>query len=97
MSGGRPRIERLTVRFEDVNGPRRGIDTICRMKVVMSGADSVLIEQRARTPEEAVARAVPRLVRAVQRTASRTGGRAPGPRTAGALFGRPPLRTRGMT
>jgi hypothetical protein len=77
------RIERVSVRFVDVNGPRGGVDTICRMKVVLSGADSVLVEQRAKTPEQAVSLALPRLVRAVRRGVSRRGGKAPGPRRAG--------------
>jgi hypothetical protein len=61
------RIDRLTIRFEDVNGPRGGVDTICRIKAVMTGADSLLVQQRAKNPEQAVGRAIPRLVRAVRR------------------------------
>lgn len=34
-------VERGTVRFEDVNGPRGGIDTVCRIKLVMSGRPSI--------------------------------------------------------
>src|SRR5262245_39544962 len=41
------RIERLTVRYEDVNGPRGGVDTVCRVKVVLTGLPSVLFEARA--------------------------------------------------
>src|SRR4051812_22837829 len=37
-----PGIERLTVRFEDVNGPRNGLDTVCRIKAVVSGEPSVV-------------------------------------------------------
>jgi hypothetical protein len=50
-----------------VNGPRGGVDTICRIKAVMTGADSLLVQQRAKSPEQAVGRAIPRLVRAVRR------------------------------
>lgn len=77
------RIERMTVRFEDVNGPRGGIDTVCRMKVVLSGSESVLCEERGRTAEEALTRAVPRLSRAVRRSVDRRGGRAPAPTRPG--------------
>jgi hypothetical protein len=65
------RIDRLTIRFEDVNGPRGGVDTICRIKAVMTGADSLLVQQRAKSPEQAVGRAIPRLVRAVRRDADK--------------------------
>src|SRR5262245_27677211 len=30
-------IERISVRFEDVNGPRGGVDQLCRIKIVFSG------------------------------------------------------------
>lgn len=39
-------IERATVRFEDVNGPKGGVDTICRIKLVVSGRPSLFAEKR---------------------------------------------------
>jgi CBS domain-containing protein len=41
-----PAIERTSVRVEDVNGPRGGVDKRCRIKVVLTGLPSVVIEQR---------------------------------------------------
>jgi ribosome-associated translation inhibitor RaiA len=35
-------IERVSVRVEDVNGPRGGVDHACQVKVVLSGAPSVV-------------------------------------------------------
>jgi hypothetical protein len=44
-------IERVTVRVTDANGPRGGIDQVCRVKVVLSGLPSVVVERRhARLP-----------------------------------------------
>ena len=48
-----PRIERVTVRFKDVNGPRGGVDTLCRIKVVISRLASVVVEELASGPREA--------------------------------------------
>lgn len=47
-------IERVTVRVTDVNGPRGGIDQRCRVKVVLSGLPSVVVERRHATTEAAV-------------------------------------------
>ncbi|MGE0867572.1 MAG: HPF/RaiA family ribosome-associated protein [Kofleriaceae bacterium] len=61
-------IERGTVRFEDVNGPKGGVDTICRIKLVISGRPSLVVEERSEEPESAFALAIPKLARALERT-----------------------------
>jgi ribosome-associated translation inhibitor RaiA len=72
------RIERGTVRFEDVNGPRGGVDTLCRIKIVVAGeGESVLVEQVGEDAANAFALAVPRVIRAVRRTIDKRGGKAP--------------------
>lgn len=69
------RIERLTVRFEDQNGPRGGVDTVCRIKVVLSGMDSVVFASTAASAEEALDLAVSGIERAVRSALERaTGG-----------------------
>ena len=73
------RIERVSLRFDDVNGPRGGVDTRCRVRVVLSGQDSVMVEQRGRSAEHAIALATPRLRRSLQRSVERRGGKAPPP------------------
>jgi hypothetical protein len=66
-----PLIERVTVRFEDTNGPRGGVDTVCRIKVVLSGLPSVVVEQTARKPREAFDVAADGTERTVRRALGR--------------------------
>ncbi len=64
-------IERLTVRFEDVNGPRGGIDVACKIKVVVAGLPSVVVSELAGDAREAFDRADDRVARAVSRAVGR--------------------------
>jgi hypothetical protein len=66
-------IERLSFRFEDVNGPRGGRDTVCRGKVVLSGAPSAIVQKRAHTPREAFNLVSQQLARSVDRAVQRLG------------------------
>ena len=75
-----PHIERLTVRFEDVNGPRGGIDVVCRIKVVVSGLPSVVVTERAGDLVEAFDRAGARVERVVRRAVGRARERGRLPR-----------------
>jgi hypothetical protein len=59
-------VERLTIRFEDVNGPRGGRDIACTIKVVLSGLPSVVVRELARSAPEAFARADGRIERVVK-------------------------------
>ena len=71
-------IERVTVRFKDVNGPRGGVDSLVRVKVVLSGVPSVLVEDLAHDPMKAFDRASQRTERAVRGALgrARSSGRA---------------------
>lgn len=60
-----PRIERMTFRFEDVNGPRGGRDSVCRGKVVLRGLPSAIVEKRAHTPRAAFDEVSKQLARTV--------------------------------
>jgi CBS domain-containing protein/ribosome-associated translation inhibitor RaiA len=64
-------IERVSIRLEDLNGPRGGIDKVCRIKVVLSALPSVIYEQRDATIETAIDGALAGTERAVRRSVQR--------------------------
>jgi CBS domain-containing protein len=64
-------IERVSVRVKDVNGPKGGIDQVCRIKVVLSGLPSVVFECQATSLKDAVNGALTGVERVVRRTVQR--------------------------
>lgn len=64
-------IERVSVRTQDVNGPRGGVDRMCRIKVVLSGLPSVVFESRDASLNTAVDNALSGSERSVARTLQR--------------------------
>jgi hypothetical protein len=56
---------------KDVNGPRGGVDQVCRIKVVMRGQPSVIFESRDSSLNAAVDVALAGVQRAVRRTTAR--------------------------
>ncbi len=64
-------VERVTVRMRDVNGPRGGVDIVCRIKVVLSGLPSVVVEHAAATMRPALTGALAAAERTVRRTLER--------------------------
>ncbi len=64
-------IERVSVRVADVNGPRGGIDKVCRVKVVLSALPSVIFESRAASLKDALNGALSGTERAVRRSVQR--------------------------
>jgi hypothetical protein len=66
-------VQRATVRFEDVNGPRGGIDVACRVKIVLDGLPSIVVEKRAPQAIDAVVPAAEAVRRALRRTLQRAG------------------------
>jgi CBS domain-containing protein/ribosome-associated translation inhibitor RaiA len=61
-------IERVSVRVEDENGPRGGVDQVCRIKVVLSGLPSVVFEAKDASLDAAVDGALTGIERMVRRT-----------------------------
>jgi hypothetical protein len=72
------RVERLTVRFEDLNGPKGGVDTACRIQLRVSAEPVLVVEGRAEDEARAFRVALPRLIAALDRQLNR---RAAKPRT----------------
>ena len=66
-----PSIERVSVRVEDVNGPRGGVDHACQVKVVLSDLPSVVFVQRDASLAAAIDRALAGSERAVRRAVRR--------------------------
>jgi len=64
-------IERISVRLEDVNGPRGGVDQSCRIKVVLRALPSVVFESRDAALNAAVDAALTGVEQAVRRTVQR--------------------------
>ena len=64
-------IERMSVRLKDVNGPRGGVDHVCRIKVVLRNLPSVVYEKQDVSLDTAVGGALAGAERAVRRTLQR--------------------------
>ena len=64
-------IERVSVRVQDVNGPRGGVDQRCRIKVVLSALPSVFFESQAHSLRGAVNGALTGAERTVRRALER--------------------------
>jgi hypothetical protein len=75
-------IERATVRFEDINGPRGGIDTVCRIQLTVSGRPPVLVQRKAVDPKAALRRSATAATRAMDRSVGRAGLSTPPPARA---------------
>lgn len=64
-------IVRVSVRTDDENGPRGGIDRVCRIKVVLVGLPSVVFEKRDAALNAAVDGALAGIEQAVCRIVQR--------------------------
>ena len=68
-----PAIERVSVRFDDVNGPRGGVDTVSHIKVVLSQRPSVVVQAQGTDAWHAFDQVSHRTERTVRRSLGRAG------------------------
>lgn len=66
-------IERVSARFVDINGPRGGIDTECRIQVMLVSRPTILVSARGRDARRAFDAVLQSLTRAVGRDLDRAG------------------------
>jgi ribosome-associated translation inhibitor RaiA len=66
-------IDRVAVRFTDLNGPRGGNDCECRIQVVLAGRPNLVVAERAADPRSAFDAASQAVGRAVKRDLERAG------------------------
>jgi hypothetical protein len=74
-------IDHGVVRFEDLNGPKGGVDTACRIELVLHALPTVFVEKRAAGAGEAFAAALHAIDNVLQRTQrkhDRSAGRGKG-------------------
>ena len=91
-------ITQATVRFTDVNGPRGGVDTVCRIKLSVAGLAHVVAEARATDAFAALQRASLGAKNAMDRALGRRGrtaNPAKGPRPKVEHRAPPPKRPPG--
>jgi hypothetical protein len=65
------RVERVVVRFEDLNGPKGGSDMSCRIQLAVSGQPLLVVEARGEGEAHAFRLALPRLTAALNRRRGR--------------------------
>ncbi len=66
-------IDRVAVRFADINGPRGGTDSECRLQVLLAGRPQIVVTERAAEPRTAFDAASQAAGRAVKRDLQRAG------------------------
>ena len=76
LRGVEGRLDRVVVRFEDLNGPKGGADMACRIHVTLHGHSVLVVEARGEGEAYAFRRAVPRLEAALGRRRGRDRGRS---------------------
>ena len=66
------RVRHITVRFIDLNGPRRGVDSRCSMALELVGGRRIVVEATTAWPFASVAQAAGRLKSVVRKEIGRS-------------------------
>ena len=64
-------VQRASARVEDLNGPRGGVDKRCRIKVVLVGLPTIVVDEHHPSLKGAMDGALTRMERTVRRAADR--------------------------
>jgi putative sigma-54 modulation protein len=72
LSWASDKLQRITVRLEDINGPKGGADKSCRIHIAVVGAKPVIVDELQSDLYIAIDRAVERAGRALTRSLART-------------------------
>ncbi len=75
-----PRVQGVTVRVSDVNGPRGGSDKRCHLEVTVAGIGRLCVDEVHADLYRAVDRAAARLRQQLARESGKRRGPGPGPR-----------------
>ena len=67
LNWARHDISRVVISLSDINGPRGGNDKRCQLRIPMSGMRDVVIDEVADDLQVAIARAVDRAARSLER------------------------------
>lgn len=65
------RVKAVTVRMKDTNGPRGGVDKVCKIEITMKPGGKLLVEESDGDVHAAVALAAEKLGRAIRREVDR--------------------------
>lgn len=71
------RIDQVVVRMKDVNGPRGGVDKVCKIEIDLRPRGRLVVEERDSDIHAAAAIAIERAARVVRRTLDRRRDRTP--------------------
>jgi len=66
------RLESVRVRFEDLNGPKGGLDHRCHIEAFLVGGTTLRAESRGADQADALDLALPRVRRRIRRTLQRS-------------------------